>query len=522
MFRLPFQDADPSRLDFQYLEDLSTAYWYSEVLFAALELKLFDLLGREGSDSASLAQAAGCDASALERMLIVLQRMVLVVRSGESWFNSQAAARYLVESSPDCMSGFILYRRYMQKGWQGLVGKLSSAGPVSTGPQELRAEETEDYENRNYRYVSAMDALARQKAKEIASLLAERSWAAPVLDIGGGAGALLRALIRQKDDAQGVLFELPEVIAVARRLFPNESDWRGIQCLEGDFRSFLFPSNQRFGLILMGNFLHAYSAEEAHRLLLKARELLLAGGVLVVHDYFPDRSIRYPQKGAFYDLAMLLNTYNGSCHTCDQVTGWISEAGLTSIETEDLRTDSAVIIAREKASDTGEGAESKNLLYMARGIGFRAAVRLSTGSVVTAPWVRVKCRFGCAGYGKNSKCPPHGLTLEETVAMLGAYKTALLVEGEPPGKAFHDQLLLLEKRAFLSGFHKAFVFGAGPCPVCADCPADGACRHPDLARPSMEGSGIDVFETARHAGLRLAPLTQKGQYVKYLGLLLME
>jgi predicted metal-binding protein len=272
----------------------------------------------------------------------------------------------------------------------------------------------------------------------------------------------------------------------------------------------------------MGNFLHAYREEEARRLLLKARELLLPDGILVIHDYFPDRSVRFPQKGAFYDLAMMLNTYNGSCHTCKQVGGWLEAAGLKSIELSDLLTDSAVILARERMPDAMKGSEPTDFVYLAREIGFRTAVQLSADRVVTAPWVRVKCRFGCAGYGKNAKCPPNGLALDETVAMLGAYKKALLVEGEPPGKKFHDQLLRLEKRAFLSGFHKAFVFGAGPCPVCAECPADGTCRHPDLARPSMEGSGIDVFETARQAGLHLAPLTQKGQYVKYLGLLLLE
>ncbi len=35
-------DADPSRMDYQFLENLSTAYWQSEVLFSALDLKLFD------------------------------------------------------------------------------------------------------------------------------------------------------------------------------------------------------------------------------------------------------------------------------------------------------------------------------------------------------------------------------------------------------------------------------------------------------------------------------------------------
>jgi hypothetical protein len=38
----------------------------------------------------------------------------------------------------------------------------------------------------------------------------------------------------------------------------------------------------------------------------------------------------------------------------------------------------------------------------------------------------------------------------------------------------------------------------------------------------MEASGIDVFTTVQNAGIHLKPLTQKGRYVKYFGLLLLE
>jgi hypothetical protein len=38
----------------------------------------------------------------------------------------------------------------------------------------------------------------------------------------------------------------------------------------------------------------------------------------------------------------------------------------------------------------------------------------------------------------------------------------------------------------------------------------------------MEGSGIDVYTTARKAGIRLEPVTSKEHYVKYIGLLLID
>jgi hypothetical protein len=38
----------------------------------------------------------------------------------------------------------------------------------------------------------------------------------------------------------------------------------------------------------------------------------------------------------------------------------------------------------------------------------------------------------------------------------------------------------------------------------------------------MEGAGIDVFATARRAGLTLRTLREKGEYVRYFALLLLE
>ena len=105
------------------------------------------------------------------------------------------------------------------------------------------------------------------------------------------------------------------------------------------------------------------------------------------------------------------------------------------------------------------------------------------------------------------------------------FSQALLLEGEPPGKMFQNQVLNAEREAFLAGFHKAFAYWAGPCTLCATCAVDandGTCRNTRDARPSMEGAGIDVFETVKRAGLKLEILRNKGEFVRYFALLLLE
>jgi predicted metal-binding protein len=523
--RLAFQDADPAHDDFQYLEDLSTAYWYSEVLFVAMELGIFDLLNGEDRDLHCLAQEAGCEPDALARLMQVLMRLEIVGQEGNRWFNNQAASRYLTTDSPRYLGDFLFYRRYMQSGWKDLLQRLAPArqsSPAALAPSA-------PYEVRNFHYVRALDALLKEKAREIALRLAPIPWQPPILDIGGGAGALCRRIIHNTPSGQAHLLELPEVLSVAREIYPLDSDWQRIRPVAGDFRTCEIEPGQQYGLILMSNFLHAYGAAQARRLLDKARAHLKPDGWIVVHDYFPDRIGRSPHKGVLYDLSMMINTYDGACHAGQEVAQWLRQAGMDTVSIQDLSTDSSLILAGPSGPEGVSQAESGELdavnhkwLYVAREMGFRNAVVIPVDQVTIAPWVPLKCRYGCSTYGRNRQCPPHAMQPDKVRDLLKSYEHALLVEGTPPGRRFHDQLIGLERKAFLAGCHKAFALGAGPCPVCETCPEDGTCRQPEEARPSMEALGIDVYETARRSGIGLKPLPKKGRYVKYIGLVLLS
>jgi predicted metal-binding protein len=516
--KLPFQDADPAHEDFQYLEDLSTAYWYSEVLFAGLELKLFDLLEHGCSGLEELATASCSGKLELLRLLEALERLELIHREAEVWFNSQVARLYLVPGSPSYMGDFFLYRRRLQPTWMDLASRVSGKRNDAVQP----ASHDDDYEIRTFRYVRALDQLAKEKAGHIATILSMEEWEPPILDVGGGAGTMSRALIHTKENGYATLFDLPEVIAAARLLYADKGAWKRIQMVEGDFRGHEFGAGTRFGLVVLSNFLHAYGSAEAQSLLRKSLSLLSSNGLVLIHDYFPDRLGRSPGKGALYDLNMMLNTYDGECHRADQVVGWLRDEGMGRVQVKDLATDSSIILAGRQQTAGAERADLAEWEHVARQVGFRRGVLVPVERIATASWVRMKCKCGCPLYGKNLQCPPAGMDSRATREMLESYSSAIVLEGSPPSRDFHRKLLQIERRAFLAGFHKAFVLGAGPCPVCESCPEDGRCRNSGQARPSMEGSGIDVYSTARAAGIRLKPVPDQGRYVKYIGLLLLE
>ena len=150
-------------------------------------------------------------------------------------------------------------------------------------------------------------------------------------------------------------------------------------------------------------------------------------------------------------------------------------------------------------------------------------------NVVTAEWVRLKCQFGCDGFGKGLCCPPRTPTPEQMKLVLGAYRHALIysyvcTRSDYAMKRRRMRRLVaeLERAAFLDGHYKAFGLKDGPCRLCKECDPSGDCRHPELARPSMESCGIDVYATARNSGIKLEVATRRDGPSKHVNLILLD
>lgn len=131
-------------------------------------------------------------------------------------------------------------------------------------------------------------------------------------------------------------------------------------------------------------------------------------------------------------------------------------------------------------------------------------------NVVTGNWVRLKCQYGCGGYGETLTCPPYSPTPAYTQKMLQDYQISLLLvyHVEPENedevcKKIRETVASLERDVFLDGYYKAFGMGAGPCNLCPQCDVNESCKYPHIARPSLEACGIDVFQTLRNVGIEI-------------------
>ncbi len=173
------------------------------------------------------------------------------------------------------------------------------------------------------------------------------------------------------------------------------------------------------------------------------------------------------------------------------------------------------------------------LRAMAIKSGACAFVKVCPSNIITAQWVRLKCQYGCKYYGMHLTCPPYSPTPDETRRVLDEYSVAYLIKYEGflgfdtlPPKALKasihdlsihvcDAVAAMERHAFLSGYHKAFSYGAHKCMRCQDCalkdaPGSQTCKFAAVARPSLEAAGMDIFRTAELAGLSIGISPTKG------------
>ncbi len=158
--------------------------------------------------------------------------------------------------------------------------------------------------------------------------------------------------------------------------------------------------------------------------------------------------------------------------------------------------------------------------------GMDGAKVMDPRSISTLEWVRMKCQFGCPGYGRRLCCPPYTPRPEITRKVVDSYQKGILLHRRlnrnRRANDFNTVVVRLEMEIFLDGYYKAWSLGSGPCRLCKECDVTDPCQHPYEARPSMEACGIDVFKTARDHGFPIEVVRSRKEARNAYGVILVE
>lgn len=153
--------------------------------------------------------------------------------------------------------------------------------------------------------------------------------------------------------------------------------------------------------------------------------------------------------------------------------------------------------------------------------------------IITAHWVRMKCRYGCGDYGNTATCPPNVPSVNECEKFFKEYSQAVVFHFEKTVDEPEDHfawtrkvnlaLLKLEREIFVSGHQKAFLLFLDSCNICQECPGiKEKCKEPKLSRPTPEAMCIDVYSTVRQLGYPIQVLYDYKQAMNRYAFLLIE
>lgn len=281
------------------IQQLSAGYFASRCLHVVAELGVADALGDGAMDIGPLAAATGADADALARLLRLLDTYG-VFRLEDGTVSHTPASRLLRSDDAASMRDFA--RMFgLTPSWRSAELLLDTVrtgeaaaprafeggfwGRLSDHPAEARV------------FDAAMAAKARG---QIGAILASYDFApfGHVVDIGGGQGHLLRAILRAHPHATGTLFDLPHVVDAARQA-GDEGGRLSFQ--GGDF--FRDPLPRADAYLLM-EVIHDWADEPAGEIIAAVRNSAPDGArLLLIEAEVPEG--RKPDWSKTLDIVML-------------------------------------------------------------------------------------------------------------------------------------------------------------------------------------------------------------------------
>jgi predicted metal-binding protein len=495
--------------------DLVTGYRTLSVIIQAVNSGIIDRVGHERCTVDQLLETTDLKAEEGRRFVALLENIGILEKYDHQLYLSRFAQRYLDKESALNQRNVLEFEPLLIKNWDGL-GTVLREGRSNMVTDHPHAE----YQQRLGLFQNAMREAALIRAKELWDAFPDLPETGVIIDVGAGDGTYLQEFLRRYPQWHATACDLPDVCELHGAASQTGSiSSHPCNLLDPTECSDLVARHKNSAaVLLLSNFIHCYSAAENRVLLAQLKELLTEDGLLIIHDFFSDGN----GFSALYDLHMLVNTYNGRTYTFAETIGMLDDAEFNNSDIIALPSYSHAISATRSSSRNGRTSDPLLLLRRkALSLGFFATAAVDPSGIRSEPWVKAKCQYGCSCYGRKWSCPPHSLAADEFQTLLGSYTKAMVVAGQPPLRSFQEQLLELEKTAFLHGWKKALVFSGGPCTWCESC-ADDRCRFPEKRRPSLESCGCDVFALAEQCGIPLAPIRNSNDFIQYIGLLLVE
>jgi ubiquinone/menaquinone biosynthesis C-methylase UbiE/predicted transcriptional regulator len=300
---------------------MARAFMRSRIILTAAELDLFSIIQDSPTTAEKIADRFGFNPRALERVLDCLVTFGLLQKNGGAYSLTPESAPYSSKHSASELP-MLLHMSHLWDSWSDLTEV------VKNGPGSERKPPKQMEMDSRRAFIGAMHVSGRRLSEEVAGSLDLRGYR-KLLDIGGGSGTYTIAFLNHNPQLQAILFDLKEVIPMARERLSSEGLLDRVELIIGDFYSDDLPGGS--DLALLSAIIHQNNRQQNLKLFVKACRSLEPGGMLLIRDHIMDEQRTYPPEGALFAINMLVNTQGGDTYTFHEVAQDLKEAGFTDV-----------------------------------------------------------------------------------------------------------------------------------------------------------------------------------------------
>jgi hypothetical protein len=307
------------------LRQMASGFARTQELCTAVKLGIADHLANGPKQAHELARVVNAHPQALYRFLRVLVARNLLSQEDDGSFRLSPLGDLLRSDHPNSMHDLILFFGEMNyRIGQGMLYTVQTGKPAF---DYIFGMPFFDY-LAQHSHISTLfnNLMSRDIDDRAASVVTayDFSQADTVVDVGGGNGTLIAAIIRAFSRPRGIVFDTPGVIAEARYYLAQNGVADRWQTVTGDFFQDSIPPGD---LYILSNIVHDWDDNRAAQILCNCRAAMRDDStLLLIEQIMPERVADAPGTVGS-DLSMLM-LYGSAERTEAEYRSLLATAGL--------------------------------------------------------------------------------------------------------------------------------------------------------------------------------------------------
>ncbi len=282
--------------------DLGTAGWTAQALSAFCELELPQALAGRSCTAAELSAAGHGNEALLFRLLRNLCAYDVVRYAGDGRFALSHVGKGLIgrQSAASMI-------RYANASWHAAAyaslaqGIRRNASGFAAAHGQALFERLRENSAAGALFDAGMQAMSRLYAPPFAAAY-DFSHCTSVVDVGGGTGVLLQAIVERYPNVRATVFELPACAQRARAVLDASAFAACIDVVEGDILRDAPPPARAY---VLSHVLHDWDDETCAKMLANVRRSMAVESRLLVYELIAPSTNNAWSQDRLTDLEMM-------------------------------------------------------------------------------------------------------------------------------------------------------------------------------------------------------------------------